>query len=447
MSAPEGALWLGFAGLLSLMAAMALDATTSLRAVVRTTALLRSEARARDNTLDQLRAEIFRSSTLVRDYLLETDDAGAASYKRELEAIRDRVDAHLHAYSRAVPQSERDLFEDLRRRVGAYWGSLAPAMRWDAAIRRQRGANYLRDVIQPLRAGMVDLTRQITFLNDRDLDAAEDRIRTVQEHFGQRVILISVLALFLGLLLGAASLFRVRRLARESAARFAEVQEAHHELRNLSSRLVTAQEEERRRLARELHDEVGQSLSAMLVEMGRVETAPDAETRATRLAAARQMAEAGVGMVRNMALLLRPSMLDDLGLVAALRWQAREVNRRSGLKVKVDAPELEEDLPDEHRTCIYRLVQEALHNCARHAHANQVEVAVQRGPRGLSVTVQDDGVGFNPALEKGLGLLGMEERIQHLGGRLSIESAPGAGTTLAATIPLDHPPPTPREPS
>ncbi len=212
--------------------------------------------------------------------------------------------------------------------------------------------------------------------------------------------------------------------------------EARIELQKLSDRLVTAQEEERRNLSRELHDEVGQTMSAMLVELGRVETAPDSETRAERLASARSMAETSVGMVRNMALLLRPSMLDDLGLVAALRWQAREVTRRSGLKVKMVADEIAEDLPDSHRTCLYRVVQEALNNCAKHSQASQVRVVVHRDRDGLSVTVQDNGIGFEPSRDKGMGLLGMEERVERLGGLFSIESRPGGGDGSVDSFPL-----------
>jgi signal transduction histidine kinase len=150
------------------------------------------------------------------------------------------------------------------------------------------------------------------------------------------------------------------------------------------------------------------------------------------------MAEASVGMVRNMALLLRPSMLDDLGLVAALRWQAREVTRRSGLNVKMVADEIAEDLPDSHRTCLYRVVQEALNNCVKHSRATQVRVVVHRDRDGLSVTVQDDGIGFEPSREKGLGLLGMEERVERLGGLFSIESTPGNGTVLSIHFPLPN---------
>lgn len=241
-------------------------------------------------------------------------------------------------------------------------------------------------------------------------------------------LFISVLALLVGLILAAISIRRIRRLELEAEKRFAEVEEARRELRKLSERLVNAQEDERRSLSRELHDEVGQSMSAMLVELGRLESIPsDHPDYRCRLARVRSMAEANVGTVRNMALLLRPSMLDDLGLVPALNRQAREVTRRTGLKVKMIAGEIAEDLPEADRTCVYRVVQEALNNCAKHSQAAQVRVVISQDSSGLSVSVQDDGIGFDPRRQKGMGVLGMEERVERLGGVLGLESQPGHG--------------------
>jgi len=141
-------------------------------------------------------------------------------------------------------------------------------------------------------------------------------------------------------------------------------------------------------------------------------------------------------VVRNMSLLLRPSMLDDLGLVPALQWQAREVWKRSGVWVEVDAETVPEELPEEHRTCIYRIVQEALHNCVQHAEAHHVKITVKREKAGLRLAIEDDGKGFRPNREKGMGLLGMQERVTHLGGQFAIESAPASGTVLRVALPL-----------
>jgi hypothetical protein len=275
LSARARALGIGFTGLLLLMAVMAIDATTSLRDVQVTTAALRTESRKRDGLLDQLRADIYRSATVVRDYLLELDGARAESQKAELELLRTRIDDTLRIYEQKLPDAEKDAFKDLRSRVVLYWKSLAPALQWDAAVRRAKGGSFLQDVIMPFRTEVIQLTRQVTALNERDLDAGEERIRAVQSGFRQRVAIISVFALVLGLILAAVSIRRVQRLEREAKARYAEVEEARRELLKLSDRLVTAQEEERRNLSRELHDEIGQAMSAMLVELGRVEAAPD----------------------------------------------------------------------------------------------------------------------------------------------------------------------------
>jgi signal transduction histidine kinase len=128
-------------------------------------------------------------------------------------------------------------------------------------------------------------------------------------------------------------------------------------------------------------------------------------------------------------------MLDDLGLAPALEWQGREMARRTGIKVKVDAEDVAEEMPDEYRTCVYRVVQEALHNSARHSKATHVRVTVRRDETQVRVTVSDDGVGFR-AREKGMGILGMEERVHHLGGTFHIESEPGRGTQVSIVLPL-----------
>jgi signal transduction histidine kinase len=206
----------------------------------------------------------------------------------------------------------------------------------------------------------------------------------------------------------------------------------------LSARLVAAQEEERRAISRELHDEVGQSLSALLMEAGAAATLtpPDLDDLKLRLETIKGLAEGSVNLIRNMALLLRPSMLDDLGLVPALRWQAREVAKRTGLKVRMTAEGVPDDLPDEHKTCIFRVVQEALNNCARHAQAQTVRVQVLSKEDRISVSIQDDGIGFDSKLVRGLGQVGMEERVAHVGGRFQIDSEPGRGTLLTAELPL-----------
>jgi signal transduction histidine kinase len=202
--------------------------------------------------------------------------------------------------------------------------------------------------------------------------------------------------------------------------------------------LVSAQEEERRAISRELHDEVGQSLSALLMEAGNAaaRVPPDSAEVRRHVDSIKKLAEASVNVIRNMTLLLRPSMLDDFGLVPALEWQAREISKRSGMRVQVSADDAAAELPDALKTCIYRVVQEALNNCARHAQARTVKVRVEQEPSRIVLTVEDDGRGFDAQRVRGLGLVGMQERVHHLGGVFAVRSNLGAGTRVAVELPL-----------
>ena len=153
----------------------------------------------------------------------------------------------------------------------------------------------------------------------------------------------------------------------------------------------------------------------------------------------KSVAETTVETVRNIALLLRPSMLDDLGLIAALEWQGREVSRRSEMEVEVQSSDISEKIPEDYKICIYRLVQEALNNAARHSGAKNAKVAVELTASEIVVSVSDDGGGFDPRRVRGLGILGMEERVRRLGGTFALDSKPGGGTTLRAEFPIPTP--------
>jgi signal transduction histidine kinase len=419
------------------MCAMAIDSGLSLSGVAETSAKLRKASRQRDELLDQLRNDIYHSSTVLRDYLLENDPARGAHQKDELEHIRFRLTSILVDYGKNAPVDEHDAVAALASHVNTYWEFLRPALDWNTSVRLARGESFLREVVIPRRAEVVDLVNQITALNERDFDAGEVKFEELQSRFRDRITWMCITAMVFGFVLAWVVMRRVIHLERETAVRYAEVEEARHNLRRLSERLVNAQEEERRTIARELHDEIGQAMSATLVELGRLEATPsDSAAHRERLASVRGMLEGCVSSVRDMALLLRPSMLDDLGLVAALKWQAREVTRRTRLDVRMATEEIVDDLPDSHKTCVYRVVQEALNNCAKHSHAKQVRVFVRRDGDGLTVTVQDDGVGFDFTRERGMGLLGMEERVTRLNGLFSIQSSSGHGTILAIRVPL-----------
>ena len=233
---------------------------------------------------------------------------------------------------------------------------------------------------------------------------------------------------------------RILELQREAAERLAQVEHARGELRELSARLVQVQEDERRALSRELHDEVGQSLSAVMLAAANLSAALRAgatEQMRAHVESIRRLTETTVAAIRNMSLLLRPSMLDDLGLLPALEWQGREISRRTEMEVTISGEALPADLPEQTKTCVYRVVQEALHNAERHAGATAANVVLRGEDGRLLLTVEDNGKGFDPERQKGLGILGMEERVTALGGTFGIHPAPSGGAAIRISLPVN----------
>lgn len=212
-------------------------------------------------------------------------------------------------------------------------------------------------------------------------------------------------------------------------------------LREQFSRIVKAQEDERQRVARELHDQAGQALTAIQLGLGRLEKLDDPAAAGSEARALRELTVQTMEEIRNLALDLRPSILDDLGLVPAVRQYTREFGRRTGLNVTFTADVIKCRFPAEVEAALFRVIQEALTNTVKHAGATRASVDMRVGPEELQITVKDDGRGFDleEALQAGnkrsLGLFGMQERMTLVGGELAIESTPGQGTRVIATIP------------
>jgi len=229
------------------------------------------------------------------------------------------------------------------------------------------------------------------------------------------------------------------RLAETFAARAAvAVDLADRVARDSLRRLVEGQELERARLARELHDETGQALTSILLGLKRLEEASSREAAREAAAALREQIVDTLQNVRRLAVELRPSALDDFGLAPALERLAESFGEQSGIAVDVQTGLDSGRLPEEIETALYRIVQEALTNVAKHAGASRVSIVVTRRDNAVTAVIEDDGRGFGAGGQSGggLGLVGMKERVGLLGGRLAIESTEGAGTTVVAEVPV-----------
>jgi signal transduction histidine kinase len=238
----------------------------------------------------------------------------------------------------------------------------------------------------------------------------------------------------------AATALQNARLFAETRQLYEEMNRRQAQLRELTAYLQTAREEERAYVAREIHDEFGQTLTALKMDLSWLaRRLPQRQTDlAAKVNAMAGLVDGAVNTVRRIATELRPGLLDDLGLVAAIEWQAQEFARRTGLTVELHLGDQDLALDRDLATALFRIFQEALTNIARHAAATRVEIELVHQPDLLKLVVADNGKGIEPAqilAPRSLGLLGMRERARALGGDVVIEGSPGQGTTVTVRIP------------
>jgi signal transduction histidine kinase len=374
----------------------------------------------------------------VEQYVAETQADREAPSRKQLDQLTLEIDSDLRSYPTERDSSEAALFDELRSVFSQQRTFYIAILAREPVERRRQAQSLIAEHIVPLQKEILDWSGKLRAWDGERLNHADETM--VSEFAGANAGLMRALAIGFGsgFLLVLAGTAYIVRLERQTQGRYTELAQSRRELQQLSSRLVDAQETERRSISRELHDEVGQALGALLVDLGRLSAAlsedrPDVKAQIENM---KSVAERTFQAVRNIALLLRPSMLDDLGLVAALEWQGREVSRRSEIEVEIQSENVSDKLPDEYRVCIYRLVQEALSNAVRHSRARNAKVFVRQSPTNIIVQVSDDGKGFNSQRTRGLGLLGMEERVKRLGGTFSVESKPDHGVTLTADLPF-----------
>jgi len=224
----------------------------------------------------------------------------------------------------------------------------------------------------------------------------------------------------------------------------AELMRSHEELRTLSAHLHTAREEERARIAREIHDELGGSLTGVKMDVARLRRVgqPGSPEWLAQVETVSAALDGTVQTVRRIATELRPAILDDFGLVAAIEWQLSEFQTRSGIECHFQAGLERVELDHASATAIFRVFQETLTNVARHAQATQVRVRLYQAPGGLALQVSDNGRGIDPthqAQAKTFGLMGMRERVRMLSGQIDIQSSLGQGTTVLVQLPWLQP--------
>ena len=435
---------LGLGGLLLLVVVSVLAASNRAQEIYSRLDQLNSHHREVESELRRLRADVNVSGIFVRDYLLDAERARAAESREQLAEYRAsnlKTVAQLRALMRGRTDMD-DRLASLEAKLDDYWQVFDPLFDWTPSEKILLSAGFLKRVVLPRREAALNIATEIEELNNAN--HAVQRAEVTRQYAAFRVELHQLLwgSLLLGLVVAVTAVSRLRVLERRSDEERTVAEEAERQMRELSQQLVATQEEERKKLSRELHDHVGQMLTALRMELGRIDrlrqggAATDARI-ASAVAESRQLVDNMVRTVRDLALGLRPSMLDDLGLQPALEWHVRDFGRRYGVPVQLDMEGDFDRLSEQHRLCVYRAVQEALTNCIKHARADRIDVRVTDAAGGLVVVVKDDGVGMDPMKRaSGLGLRGIEERVRELRGTMSIKSVAGAGTTLTVRLPL-----------
>lgn len=432
---------LGLGGLLLLVVVSVMAASNRAQEIYTQLDQINAHQRDLETKLRRLRSDVQQSSIFIRDYLLDPEKEQAPIYRKRLAEFRENnvaTVADLKAFFSGQPDNDERL-ASLQAKLDDYWQAFEPLFDWTLVEKISQSASFLRREVLPRREAVLAIASEIEALNNANQAIQRAEVMRRQTEFSAELHRLLWGSLILGLVVALTAVIRLRVLERRSENEREVAEHAEHLMRQLSQQLVAAQEEERKKLSRELHDHVGQMLTALRMELGRIDRLRSSSD--SRIAGAvkegRQLVDDMVRTVRDLALGLRPSMLDDFGLEPALEWHVRDVGRRFGVAVELSVDGDMELLSEQHRTCVYRVVQEALTNCVRHARASRISVAVSRLADNLTVTVADNGVGFDPAArDSGLGLRGIEERVRELHGILAIKTAPGAGTTLTMKMPL-----------
>ena len=374
-----------FAALLVISAVAALAVWRNTRTAQAEAASLYQQEFAVQTALADLRSGVYLSAILVRDLLLEPGDP--ADRNTQFEEIGVRIRRGLSVLNEVLKTSDARLsLARLTSELESYNKSTEDILKLSRADQAQRRSDILR-ARTDVRREILQLTEIIETVARQNSEQERGVMEAGNAAFRSSLAWIVGIGLFLGA--GVTALAWTRMASLEAAS-----EAAQSDLRSLSGQLRTAQEQERKYLSRELHDQVGQMLTGLRLELtalGKAAVNPEVQRSVDR---AKSTVEQTLGLIRNIAMLLRPSMLDDLGLTPALSWLVKETSRTSGIEIRKEIDDRVDLLPDAHRTCLYRVVQEALTNASRHSGARSLELKMTADDGWVNVLVKDDGRGF-----------------------------------------------------
>ena len=393
--------------------------------------------------LTTIRSQLLVASVHVRDALLDPDRSLIPRYERQINDTYAGIDAALRNYEPVLDTAaQRDQVDRLRRELDGFRQMTAQVLAEVKAGSPRDVRALLNQSLVPRREAAVRVSEEVQSLNRAAFVQHQNDIarihRLAERRTWQQVGLTLMASLAVALIFSVYA----GRLESQLVTQLQTNERNARQLQQLSTRLIGAQEEERRHVARELHDEVGQALTAVQVELSLAQRRLKNSGQPNDLLTdAETITHGALQTVRDISQLLHPALLDDLGLAAAVEWQARSFESRHGIRVDVQHEGLNKRLPRAVEVATYRIIQEALTNVAKHSRATSCQIRLRRDGDDVEVSVVDDGRGFDPAAvdgtTRGLGLIGMRERVALLDGQVAVESTTGAGTRLKIRLPVN----------
>ena len=436
----RGVLIAGFAVVFGLWVLSGYELVRRLHEVEQRAAAEHQSAIRGERLLSTVRTNVLLGSIYLRDALIDNQSMNADYYRGELNNIRGEVERLLNGYVGEVTSPvERENWAQLQNELQEFWKSRELIFSPDTPLNTSEAASILRRRVVPSREAVLHIIDRLSELQSLSQERHEAEVSLLYAELRDRLLLIAALAILVGLVVAVFATRHVGHLEQQIERQHIAERRTRQDLERLSARLVNVQEQERRNLARELHDEVGQALTAIKMDVAVALRGIEPGARiASSLEDARSIAENTLQGVRDLSQLLHPSMLDDFGLPETLRSYLRSFSKRTGIKTQLVQKGMEQRLPPDVEVCMYRIAQEALTNVARHSGARTTLVALEQSEQGVSMLVEDDGRGVaarTGASGYGLGLIGMRERAQSLGGTFAIEPRSEGGTRVSVRLP------------
>jgi signal transduction histidine kinase len=391
-----------------------------------------------EQALLKVRTNVLLGSIYLRDALIDTAPARQDYYRAELTRLRDEIEPLVREHVRQAAPAEREPWARLQQELRDYWTSREVAVA-DSTRTASEAYLLLRRSVVPKRDGVLQIVDQLGALQVAAHQRQEAETNALYDAVRARVVLLGGATLIVAFAAALIASRYVSRLQGQVEQQRREEQQIRHDLERLSARLVDIQERERREISRELHDAIGQALTAVKMDIGVALRGDLNERTRAALDEAKETTEATLQSIRDLSQLLHPSTLDDFGLPETVRAYLKRFSERTGIRAQLTATLLDR-LPSATEACLYRIIQEAMNNVARHSGATDCTVSLNADGHELRLIVADNGTGIRRETDNGnghgLGLIAMRERAQAQGGSFAINSRAGAGTEVIVTITL-----------